>query len=534
MLLELMTRLSRPAERPETAAQLATAIGVEAILLFVRDPVLGALVPAQGLPQTVRGGPSWREFLAQCASGRDSREVEQPPGTTRTALALTCDGVALVALGGNPSPSAIDDVERALPLLAALFKSEQDAALARAEAAAAHEAAGRATVLATALEAARADAATLNADLREEQRRKDEFLAMLGHELRNPLSPLMNSVEILRRMPGQPVPERLLEVMARQITHLTRLVNDLLDASRVSRGRIDLQREPLLLSQVIHEAVDATRQLMDERAHKLTITGLDEPLVVNGDRVRLTQVFANLLNNAAKYTEPGGRVELSLTCDGSNAVACLTDSGIGISSDMLPRVFDLFAQAPASLKHAQGGLGIGLTLVRMLVELHGGRVSVASAGPGTGSSFTISLPLSAAPGVTIGYGQTLDRTRDAPAPLRVMIVDDNSDAADSLALLLKEMGHTTDVAYTAKSALELAAGSAADVVLLDIGLPGISGYEIAQRLRPLEKPSTRFIALTGFGTPDAAQRSREAGFDGHIVKPVTADMLRQILDSATR
>lgn len=531
LTLDLMVSLGRQADRARAAGELAAHIGVDDVLLFVRDPTLGAWLPAPGMPQTVRGGPTWRSFISGCThEGRCSGEVEQPLGVHRPAHGLVRGAVAFVALGGNPAEAALDEVGRVLPLVCALLVVEQDALLARAEAAAAHETASRAQTLALALEHARAQAAELNAELREEDRRKNEFLAMLGHELRNPLAPLLNSIEFLRRARSRTeIPPKLLEVMSRQITHLTRLVDDLLDASRVSRGRIQLQRETLLLAEVLHDALEETRKLLEQRRHTVSVRGVEEPLAISGDRVRLMQVFANLLNNAAKYTDPGGKIALEVVRDGPNVHVRLRDTGIGIAPDMLSRVFELFTQAQDSLHRAQGGLGIGLTLVRMLVELHGGRVSVESGGLGRGSIFTVTLPLVAVPHLAATCVVKPESRPAGGEVIRVLVVDDNHDAADSVALLLREMGHEPEVVYSAQAALELPGRSRADLILLDIGLPGMDGYELARQLRASAKPTARFVALTGFGTPDGARRSLESGFDEHLVKPVSAETLRRVL-----
>lgn len=394
-ILDLIVGLRNQSTRALGVEALATRLRVDSVFLFVRDPALGALLPAPGLRQTLRGGRTWRSFIAACPdSGRCAGEVELPPGTHRPALALACEGTAVLLIGASPLETDIAELERVLPLLGALLAAEQHAILARAEAGAAKDAAGSAQALATALEAARADASALNAELREEHRRKDEFLAMLGHELRNPLSPLVTCVQILRMGgSGVQVPEKIVGVMARQTAQLSRLVDDLLDVSRVSRGRIDLQREPLLLSEVLRNALEEARGALDGARHEVVLSQVEEGIMVNGDRARLTQVFGNLLNNAAKYTDPGGRITVSVLRDPQNAIVRVEDTGIGISAAMLPRIFDLFTQDGAALDRAQGGLGIGLTLVRRLVELHGGRVTVESRGVGCGSTFSVSLPL---------------------------------------------------------------------------------------------------------------------------------------------
>ena len=532
-----MVALSDRAGRASAVAALAAILGVEAVLLFVRDPALGALIPAPGLPQTLRGGARWRAFLSKCASarGRCNGNVDLPKDSLRPALALVHEGTAVVLLGGTVIESEVAQVERLLPLLAAMLAAEQHAVLANAEAGAARDAAGRAHALAAGLEAARADASALNAELREEERRKDEFLAMLGHELRNPLSPLVTSIELLRRKkPEQPIPPGLVDMMARQTTQLARLVDDLLDVSRVSRGRIELKREPVLVSDVVKLAIEESRSIFNAAGHRLALEGFDQPLTVNGDRARLIQVFGNLLTNAAKYTDRGGSVTVTLSHDQQNAIVSVQDTGIGISEDMLPRIFDLFAQAPVALARAQGGLGIGLTLVRTLVELHGGRIAAASAGIGHGARFTVSLPLIAAlEPHQREAGPLLNKAAVTDDSLRVLVVDDNRDAADSTAVLLRLMGHHAVCAYDGRSAMQHAAKADADLILLDIGLPGIDGYEVARQLRPLLKSGARIIAVTGYGSDEGKRLSREAGFDAHVVKPVTPETLQGLIADAT-
>jgi signal transduction histidine kinase/ActR/RegA family two-component response regulator len=533
--LDLVVGLSKRSTREAAAEALASRLGVQTVLLFVSDPALSALIPAPGLPQTLYGGRTWRTFLAGCpAEGRYKGEVELPKGTQRSALAVIADGTAVVLLGGTPVETAVAEVERVLPMLAALLAAEQVAVIANSEAEAAREASRNAHALAAALEAARAEAAALNAELRDEHRRKDEFLAMLGHELRNPLSPLVTSIALLRlRAEGEGVPPGLVDVMARQTAQLSRLVDDLLDVSRVSRGRIELKRERLLLSDVLQDALEESRQVLHSQRHEVTVSGTEEPLTVNGDRARLVQVFGNLLNNAAKYTDPGGRITLALLRDKQNAIVHVRDNGIGIAADMRPRIFDLFAQAPVALGRAEGGLGIGLTLVRTLVELHAGRVKVDSAGVGQGSTFTVSLPL--APLQPVENPSIVPLKSETPeTALHVLIVDDNRDAADSMAVLLRLMGHRADVAYDGSTALQLPSKSNADLILLDIGLPGMDGYEVARQLRPSAKRGARLVALTGYGTEEGKLRARDAGFDEHVVKPVSSEKLEQLISASAK
>ncbi|HVL55098.1 MAG TPA: ATP-binding protein, partial [Burkholderiaceae bacterium] len=486
----------------------------------------------------LNGGAGWREFLARSRSaGRHDGVVDLPKGARCTACALSIDGVAIVMLGGVPADAELETLQRSLPMLASLLQAEQAAALAAADAAAARDAAGRAHALAAALDAARSETAKLNAELRDEHRRKDEFLAMLAHELRNPLAPLVTSVELLRRPHlDAALRERQLDVMARQIARLARLVDDLLDVSRVSSGRIELRRQRVALRDVLRDALDATRPLLDARRHRVEGHWIDADLTIDGDPVRLTQVFANLLHNAAKYTDPQGTIRLTVQRSGDAAVVELRDNGVGISAEMLPRIFDLFAQAPVALDRSQGGLGIGLTLVRALVRLHGGQVDADSAGPGCGSTFTVALPLAAqpqSPGAPAGADAGA-ATGDAPtSPLCVLVVDDNRDAADSLAQMLHAIGHRAITAYEADPALELATAHRPDLVLLDIGLPGVDGYQLAGRLRRQLSPPLYLVALTGYGGSEHRRRALEAGFDEHAVKPVTADALQALLARAS-
>jgi len=366
--------------------------------------------------------------------------------------------------------------------------------------------------------------------LKEADRRKDEFLAMLAHELRNPLAPIRNAVQILRLVgPAAPSIQQARDLIERQVIHLVRLVDDLLDVSRITRGKITLQKEAVDLAAVIASAVESSRPLIDARRHDLKLSLPAEMLRVQGDPTRLSQVLMNLLNNAAKYTPEGGHLALSAKAEDGQAVIRVTDDGVGIAPELLPRVFDLFIQAERSLDRSQGGLGIGLTLVRSLVQMHGGTVEAHSAGLGKGSEFVVRLPLlvekmksdAAAPG----------GAEASPAVARrLLVVDDNKDAADSLAALLKLLGNDVRTAYDGPSAVKIALEYHPDLLLLDIGLPGMDGYEVARRLR--REPSfggTVFVALTGYGGDGDRQRSEETGFFAHLVKPVEFTVLQQLL-----
>ena len=367
-------------------------------------------------------------------------------------------------------------------------------------------------------------------ELREADRRKDEFLATLAHELRNPLAPIRNSLHILR-LAGISGDEQkpVLDRVERQLDHVVRLVDDLMEVSRITRGRIQLQREILDLADVLRHAAEIVAGKIRAAHNTLSLELPDGPQLVHGDSVRLTQVFANLLDNAAKYSDPGGRITVALRRDDGAAVISVRDTGTGIPEEMLPRVFDLFAQVDRTLGRAQGGLGIGLALVKSLVLLHEGKVEARSEGPGRGSEFIVRLPLlAAAPADSPAAAATPPAA--ALAGQRILVVDDNRDAADSLAALLELLGAQVRTAYDGPSALEAARLTRPEVVLLDLGMPGMDGYAVAMRLRS-EPPSQplRVIALTGWGQESDQVRTRSAGFDEHLVKPVAPDALIALL-----
>jgi PAS domain S-box-containing protein len=371
-----------------------------------------------------------------------------------------------------------------------------------------------------------------NQDLQTANRRKDEFLAMLAHELRNPLAPIQNAVSVLQHL-GL-VDEKLTfatEVIGRQVHHLSRLVDDLLDVSRITLGKIKLQKEPVELATIIARAVETSRPLIDPRGHRLTLALPPERLRVEADATRLTQVIGNLLTNAAKYTDDGGEIALTTNREGSEIVVCVRDTGMGMAPDLLPHVFDLFTQGDRSLARSEGGLGIGLTLVRRLVELHGGMVEAHSDGPGRGSEVLIRLPVLGEELQPVDRGHRSEEPSGS-AGRRVLIVEDNIDGAGMLAMLLKLMGHQVSVAHSGTEALKAADVSRPEVVLLDIGLPGMNGYEVAKRLRAQpDFANTVLIAMTGYGQEEDKQQSRAAGFNHHLVKPVGREMLQLLLES---
>ncbi len=368
------------------------------------------------------------------------------------------------------------------------------------------------------------------AELAAADRRKDEFLATLAHELRNPLAPLRNSLHLLRLSGGiSPAAAPVHEMMERQITHLVRLVDDLMEVSRITRGKIELHKECTDLAAVLQSAIETSQPLIEAAHQVLDIHLPTEPLLLEGDFVRLTQVFANLLNNAAKYTQENGHIWVSARREDDKAIVSVRDSGVGIPPEMLPRIFDLFAQVDRTLQRAKGGLGIGLTLARTLAEMHGGRIEASSGGPGQGCEFVVYLPLAGAGKESVrqpGVGLSLKLS----PTLRVLVVDDNHDAADSLGMLLQYLGADVRVAYDGPSALAAARTYQPSLALLDIGMPGMDGYELARQIR--KEPSLQsltLIALTGWGQAEDRRRSRAAGFNDHLVKPANAETLQNLL-----
>ncbi|KQP23377.1 ATP-binding protein [Pseudorhodoferax sp. Leaf267] len=374
---------------------------------------------------------------------------------------------------------------------------------------------------------ARRDAAQA---LLDADRRKDEFLATLAHELRNPLAPIRNALQLFK-VAGDVVPAPALrEMLERQVNHMVRLVDDLMEASRISRGKLELQRAEIDLGDVLRTALEASKPLLDRHRHRVTVEMSEAPLVVDGDAVRLTQVFANLLNNAAKYTDDGGAVKVVSRREDDRAVVEVRDSGIGLSPDQIPRLFEMFAQIESAGTRAAGGLGIGLALAQRLAQMHGGDVTVHSGGLGHGSTFSVRLPLVHAASVP-GIGTRHDRQSPLDAR-RILVVDDNRDAADSLGLLLSLIGAQVRVAYDGQSALAVALEWTPALVLLDLGMPQMDGYEVARRLRREPACTTvKLIALTGWGQENDRERTKSAGFDHHLVKPVDFDELEALLVS---
>jgi PAS domain S-box-containing protein len=366
--------------------------------------------------------------------------------------------------------------------------------------------------------------------LRESDRAKDEFLATLAHELRNPLAPLRNSLSLLEMAaPGDARTAPIRQMMERQVNHLVRLVDDLLEMSRVSRGTFALRKERVDVATVVRNAVETSEPLIRAAGHRLEIALPDEPLWLEGDPVRLAQILANLLNNAAIYTDDGGRISVRASRDGDSAIIAVRDNGVGIAPEALPRMFLMFSRGARSSARAQGGLGIGLALARRLAEMHGGTLDAQSAGPGQGSEFTVRLPMSDAPAPETGMH---DPAAAFLTQQRILVVDDNRDAADSLGMILRFIGADVRIAHDGPEALEVFPAYNPAVVFLDIGMPGMDGYEVARALRThYPDRSTAIVAFTGWGQVEDRRRAQEAGFDHLLVKPTGIDELQSLLRS---
>jgi signal transduction histidine kinase/CheY-like chemotaxis protein len=447
--------------------------------------------------------PAQAVEFAPPRSGEDDGAVAERPVDSILILPLTARGKTLGALLLATRPSG------------RVWRRE-DISLAV-------EASGRAGVA--------LDNALLVRDIQENDERRNEFLAMLSHELRNPLAPIRNAVRVLQKTNIQhPTLDWALGVVDRQVTHMARLVDDLLDVARITRGKIQLRREAVEVSEVVATAVETSRPHIESHKHSLSVSLPDAGLMIRGDKARLSQVLSNLLNNAAKYTPDGGRIELLVERCGGDVVFRVRDTGTGIAPEMLAKVFDLFTQADCAIDRAQGGLGIGLTLVRRLVEMHEGTVQAYSEGPGLGSEFTVRLA---------GFSNDEVRAESPSAAVvsetpsyRVLVVDDNIDAAVSLSTLLQFSGHVTRVAHDGPAALEAALLFEPEVVLLDIGLPHLDGYQVARRLRDQGATSCcLLVAISGYGQDEDRAMARESGFDHHMTKPIDYDELQKVISA---
>jgi signal transduction histidine kinase/CheY-like chemotaxis protein len=482
------------------------------------------------------------ESLTPDAAGR-LRDVlqHQPPWSDLPVLVMT--------RGGADSPSALRAIE-AFGNVTLLDRPIRIAMLVSALRTALRARARQYQLRSHLEELERSRAALQDAD-----RRKDEFLAMLSHELRNPLAAIVNAAAVLERLPDAPARVlRLQEVVGRQSSRMARLLDDLLDVSRITQGRIELRRAPLDLIALVPQALESCRPFIQDRKHELLMDLPECPVRVFGDSARIEQALTNLLTNAAKYTPPGGEIRILVTCEDGTASVHVEDTGLGIAPELLPRIFDLFTQGERTLARSEGGVGIGLTMVKRLIELHGGSVHAASRGPDLGSRFTIRLPLMKCEDLVKDDGVSMEAEAEPrsqrnvplhpssliphpshpPHPaVKVLLIEDNEDAAATLEDLLGLWGHEVEVAASGEDGLRQAEFFEPEAVLIDIGLPGLDGYEVARRLRQSAGSSAaRLVAISGYGQEEDRRRSREAGFDDHLTKPVDLETLRSILAAA--
>lgn len=547
-LVAVFSRLQVPETRQAAAIELAAHFNTDQVLVFGKDEEIGVFLPAVGLQQTFRQGYRWQHFLnhslqagtAQCMLPAPQQDGDIPALGIADSLGLSI----MVFLG--PAPNLHDQAcaSAMLPLLGAKLAIERDAFAAHGHATAARNANKTASDLNAALEASRQELqmAYQRAEnelvfrrqaeqkLLEADRRKDEFLAMLAHELRNPLAPISTAAQILKLAPQDALRvQQTSKVIERQVRHMTSLLNDLLDVSRVTRGLVTIDKTPLDMQGIVSDAVEQVRPLIEMRGHRLSLSIGNEPATILGDRTRLVQILANLLNNAAKYTPEGGEIALRLATSPTRITLTVTDTGIGIEPELLPRVFELFTQGTRSSDRTQGGLGVGLALVSSLVRLHDGTVTAASRGTGMGSEFVVQLPRFRQPPLPPSLTEAPACGAPGKKP-RVLIIDDNIDAAQTLATYLQAIGHAVDVLHNAGAALETVNAEPPAAMLIDIGLPDMDGYQLAGRLRgQAQTADVVLIALTGYGQPEDIERSRAAGFDYHLTKPTDITWLSQLL-----
>ena len=490
-------------------------------------PFLADLCALVALP--FRGG-EWRTFVARGSSVGSVLEAgggcDRLPAELAKGIELALAGSAQKPPDGNVVILPLSGHGRTFAALA-LSRVESGRQFGPADLTLAEAYASRA--------ASALDNARLYREVEEANRQKNEFLSMLAHELRNPLAPIRNANEVIRQKLTEPTRVRWAQgVIDRQLTHLVRLVDDLLDVSRLTQGKIRLAVERVILETVVEQAVEAARPAIDQFRHTLDVSLPTRSIQLSGDRARLTQVFTNLLNNAAKYTEQGGRISISLEMENNTAAIRVRDTGIGIAAELLPSVFDLFTQANRSLDRSQGGLGVGLTLVRRLVEMHNGSVEARSEGLGRGSEFIVRLPAryaSKAEDEDHDYDSNNRRGSQQNGRLRLVVVDDNVDAAESLADLLRLLDHEVRVAHDGLSGLAAARAFRPDVVLLDIGLPGMDGYEVARQLSAEPESAMVLVAVSGYGRDEDRKLAAEAGIAHHFVKPIQFNSLQALLDS---
>jgi signal transduction histidine kinase/CheY-like chemotaxis protein len=548
-LLQIFTQLQSPETRKSGLDALAAYTGAAEAALFGRDPEINIFLPALGLPQTLRHGGKWHAFIKESvkASFYTGQLPSQYSEEDKTALAVADKfGSAVLVFLGTELPAPItEQIAALLPLIGSKLVLERTAMAASAHAAAARDANRHASSLNTALDASRRELQKAlerveqelisrreaETKLKEADRKKDEFLAMLAHELRNPLAPINMAASILK-LPavGKDQAYKASEIIERQVKHMSSLLDDLLDVSRVTRRLIVLEQDVIDLKDTISDALEQTRPLIEAKGHRLTVDMPSYPVTVEGDRTRLVQIVANLLNNAAKYTPAQGKIRLRMHVVNKDVELSIQDNGIGIEEPLLPQVFELFTQAERTSDRTQGGLGLGLALVKSLVELHGGTVEAVSEGLGKGSEFIVRLPLLMSDDVgSQEEGAAVDAGLNYVKP-SILVVDDNVDAAQTLAMYLQAIGHEVLIEYSPQRAIERTKSARPKVCILDIGLPEMDGNELARRLRSIPgMVDAVLVAVTGYGQEQDRHNTMEAGFDHHLVKPVDIKRLAEIL-----
>ncbi len=520
----LIAALADADQRCVNVSALAEHVGAQAVFVFAPDhDANGKLIPAPGFPATMPSSRGWRQLLSRALThGTHCADVAFPTAAHDTpAVAYSYPGVTYVVIGPRGSNQQLaDQLAVTAPLVAAAIRAESTAVFARGEIEIARLVAERAAALTRALDRARIEAERAT-------RVKDEFLAMLGHELRNPLAPIVTAVQMLRL---EGVSSKVQGVLERQVANVQRLVDDLLDVARITRGKVELRKERVEAAAVVQRALEMSRPLLEQRRSEVVVDVAECGLAIDGDPARLAQVMANLITNAAKYSDPGKQIVIRAERADTMIRIEVVDQGIGIDPSLINGVFESFTQiAHGGLDRAHGGLGLGLAIVRNLVDLHGGNVRAFSEGDLRGSQFIVELPALALL-LEPGPASTPAPPPHAASGMRVLVVDDNSDAADLLGELLADHGHSVHVAHSGPEALQLLATFTPDAALLDIGLPVMDGYELALALRG-SVPTIRLIALTGYGAPNDRKRTAEAGFDAHLTKPVSLSTVTSTLDA---
>lgn len=535
--IQMIGALVASPDRGAFAGPLARLFRASAMLAFVQEEGAETFVPAPRFDQTPPSGPTWDALFAGCRTASVVQALVAYPAASDSVqvVAAAGAGAVLVFVGDDVDIVRLEEVTALLPFLGATFRAERRVVRAETEMGVMRDNARRAEALAHTLHLVRTELETqaeavseAHARAEDALRAKDEFLAMLGHELRNPLAPIVTAIDLLKHGERD---THILDVLTRQVASLTGLVDDLLDVARITRGKIELRRTRLDLASVIVGAIEAASPLIERKRHTLSVEEPKHPVYVDGDAARLTQVFTNLLNNAAKYSPPGTSILVSLTRDGETAAVRVRDQGFGIDPSMLEAIFETFVQQQRLTENARGGLGLGLAIVKSMVTAHGGSVSAHSEGAGKGTTFTVTLPLDTTSGAVEEAAVAESLGPRSRAPARVLVVDDDREIAELIAELVAHMGFEVRVAHDGPAAIACARAFVPDVALLDLGLPVMSGYELAAALRedPLTE-KTKLVAVTGYIRASDRERTRKGGFDAHLSKPLDDGRLARTID----